>query len=414
MARVRGRAVREFLPRAQEPTKRTPERTDRIRETNRIRKTNRLRDDESGAGADGSSGERTDRAPPNVLGLLSRSARSAGHTVRAWARSASPCRRCTVQGVPHATISRVSRLPGRLQLISISLDGDPGVTITATCRRVLASLVATAAISPSPAGGQTRACTGGPPLPAYAHNDYANPHPLSDALELRYRGVEADVLLRGGELRVAHAASETRPGRNLEALYLRPLRTIVHQCGHVLAPSTPFLLNIELKERSRAGYDSLIALLQRYADLLEPPDPRLGVPPVEIILVGWYPLLGDSTPDPRLRLWRQQRITSLSPSPGPQSTIAVRLVSLDYGKTIGWSGRGPLPARAAGWLARLRAVKGEGPGRLARAYNVPIDPAVYRLLLEAGVDLIGTKRLVASREVLLTLGAAPGRPLPAK
>lgn len=281
-------------------------------------------------------------------------------------------------------------------------------------RRVLASLVATVAISPSPGGGQARACPAGPMLPAYAHNDYANPHPLSDALELGFRGVEADILLRGGELRVGHDASVTRPGRNLEALYLRPLRAIVRECGHVLAPSLPFLLNIELKERSRAGYDSLIALLQRYADLFEAPNSRLGVPPVEIILVGWYPPPGDSSPDARYRVWRQERITTLSPSSGSQSTTAVRLVSLDYGKTIGWPGRGPVPERAARWLARLRAAKGEGPGRLARAYNVPIDPAVYRLLLEAGVDLIGTKRLLASRQVLLALGAAPGVPLPAK
>jgi len=280
------------------------------------------------------------------------------------------------------------------------------VTITTTCRRVLASLVATAVISPCPAGGQTTACTLGPVLPAYAHNDYANPHPLYDALELGFRGVEADILLRGGELRVAHDASATRPGRNLEALYLRPLRAIVGQCGHVIAPSTPFLLNVELKERSRAGYDSLIALLERYTDLFETPPADPGGPPVEIILVGWYPPLADSTPDLWHQVWRQQHITTLSPDSGTQSTTAVRLVSLDYGKTIGWSGRGPLPERAASWLARLRAAKGEGPGRLARAYNVPIDPAVYRLLLEAGVDLIGTKRLLASRQVLLTLGAA--------
>jgi hypothetical protein len=168
-------------------------------------------------------------------------------------------------------------------------------------------------------------------------------------------------------------------------------------------------LNIELKERSRVGYDSLIALLQRYTDLFEPPTAHRGMPPVEMILVGWYPPLADSTPDLRHPLWRQQRITTLSPGSGSQSLTAVRLVSLDYGKTIGWSGRGPPPERAASWLARLRAAKGEGPGRLARAYNVPIDPAVYRLLLEAGVDLIGTKRLLASRQVLLTLSAAPPR-----
>jgi hypothetical protein len=278
--------------------------------------------------------------------------------------------------------------------------------ITTTYRPFLVGLVATAVISPSPAGAQAGACTRGPVLPAYAHNDYANPHPLYDALQLGFRGVEADILLRGGELRVAHDASAARPGRNLEALYLRPLRAIVLQCGHVLPSSTPFLLNVELKERSRASYDSLIALLERYTDLFESPTADRGGPPVEIILVGWYPPPADPTLDLRYPLWHQQRITTLSPGSGTRSTSAVRLVSLDYGKTIGWSGRGPLPERARSWLARLRAAKGERPGRLARAYNVPIDPAVYRLLLEAGVDLIGTKRLLASQEVLLALRAA--------
>jgi hypothetical protein len=156
--------------------------------------------------------------------------------------------------------------------------------------------------------------------------------------------VEADILLRGGELRVAHDAAATRPGRNLEALYLRPLRAIVQQCGHVLAPSTPFLLNIELKERSRAGYDSLLALLGRYADLFERPLHDPAGPPVEIILVGWHPPLADSTPDLQYRLWRQQRMTTLSPGSGSQTT-AVRLVSLDYGKTI-WA---PLDSGDDGW-----------------------------------------------------------------
>jgi hypothetical protein len=38
-----------------------------------------------------------------------------------------------------------------------------------------------------------------------------------------------------------------------------------------------------------------------------------------------------------------------------------------------------------------------------------VNPAVYRLLLEGGVDLIGTERLSDSREVLLTLGLAMRR-----
>jgi len=279
-------------------------------------------------------------------------------------------------------------------------------TIMITRSVVLVSVAAAAAIRPDFARAQIE-CTRSPVLPAYAHNDYENPHPLQDALKLGFRGVEADILLRGGELRVGHDAAETRAGRTLEAVYLRPLREIVQRCGHVLAGSTPFLLNIELKERSRATYDSLVNLLERYSDLFGSVTGGTVVPPVQVILVGWYPPLSDSIP-PLLehRLWRQQRITKLSAAAGTQSAAAVRLVSLDYGKTIAWSGHGPPPIQAARWLTRLRAAKDEGGNRLARVYNVPVDPAVYRLLLEGGVDLIGTKRLSDSHQVLLTLGLA--------
>jgi hypothetical protein len=56
------------------------------------------------------------------------------------------------------------------------------------------------------------ALAGGPPLtliPAYAHNDYQNARPLSDALDLGFRGVEVDYVLIDGELRVGHERSET-------------------------------------------------------------------------------------------------------------------------------------------------------------------------------------------------------------
>ena len=41
-------------------------------------------------------------------------------------------------------------------------------------------------------------------LPAYAHNDYINTRPLHDALSLGYKGVEADVFLVEGVLRLGH------------------------------------------------------------------------------------------------------------------------------------------------------------------------------------------------------------------
>jgi hypothetical protein len=254
------------------------------------------------------------------------------------------------------------------------------------------------------ASGAGDPCVRSPVLPAYAHNDYANPRPLHEALELGFRGVEADVLLRRGELRVGHDGGQTTPGRTLEALYLQPLRGIVLQCGRVLVGPIPFLLNVELKEPSLAAYDSLLAVVIRFADLVQPAGDIRNPPPVEIILVGWHPPLpGVATGRSRL-LWGQQRVTTRSPA-ATESTTAVRLVSLDYGKTIGWRGRGPVPTEAASWLAGLQAAKQSGPGRISRAYNVPVVEAVYRLLIEGGVDLVGTKHLRASQQMLLAIYA---------
>jgi hypothetical protein len=85
-------------------------------------------------------------------------------------------------------------------------------------------------------------------LPAYAHNDYYNSRPLFDALAYGYRGAEADLFRVGTELLVGHERSELRGSRTLVRLYLEPLRQRQRACGHVLSDSTPFLLNIEIKE----------------------------------------------------------------------------------------------------------------------------------------------------------------------
>jgi hypothetical protein len=61
--------------------------------------------------------------------------------------------------------------------------------------------------------------------------------------------------------------------------------------------------------------------------------------------------------------------------------------------------------RARQWLATLRVARDAAPDRLARVYNVPVEPSIYRLLLDAGVDLIGTKRLAASAQVLRNMKA---------
>ncbi len=243
-------------------------------------------------------------------------------------------------------------------------------------RGVLVALVVVA----QSAASQPLACPRGD-RPAYAHNDYLNARPLLDALETGLRGVEADVFLVNGILRVGHDRDQARTGARFDSLYLAPLRDIVERCGAVTADGQPFLLTVEIKEASDSTYAALLDALHPYRSLLVS-RPR---PAVNVVLVGWHPRSAPARRGPDSLLGIQHRITSTRPA-GPLDA-RVRLLSLDYGKTMGrWWVRSGGRRR---WMAALREAKRASPARLLRAHNVPTDARLHDELRAAGVDLIG-------------------------
>lgn len=233
-------------------------------------------------------------------------------------------------------------------------------------------------------------------LPAYAHNDYLNVRPLTDALALGYRGVEADVFLVDGVLQVAHDRRRARTSATFERTYIAPLDAWLSRCDTLTGDTTRFLLAVELKEPERAGYDTLVALLQRYPSVMRG---------VDVVLVGWSPEAAtlDSAP---LALRRQYRIRRPERLPASAQRHDVGLLSVDYGKTMGrWWARAATRRR---WLDALAAIDSAYPASRVRVHNVPVSAAVYRALRSAGVDLIGTKDLSASARVLESIST--GRP----
>ncbi len=234
-------------------------------------------------------------------------------------------------------------------------------------------------------------------LPAYSHNDYENARPLADAVSLGFRGVEADVFLVDGALRVGHDKRSARNGSTLEFLYLRPLQELIARCAPVPHSRVSFVLAIELKERSPAAYDSLLSVLARHEALLRATRSAAAQSPtLMIVLVGWHPrTLTDNTGVDSLLGWQERISRSSVPAP---LNARVQLHSIDYGKTIGrwWVTAG---ARRR-WLAAIRAAKDSAPHVLVRAHNVPLDANVYTQLFDAGVDMIGTKQLTKTAELL--------------
>ncbi|WP_156799100.1 hypothetical protein [Gemmatimonas aurantiaca] len=226
-------------------------------------------------------------------------------------------------------------------------------------------------------------------LSAYSHNDYERPHPLEDALALGFRGVEVDLFLVDGELRIGHDRRAARSGGTLDSVYLAPLAALVDRCGPWGAVvDRPFLLALEIKEQSPATYDALMAVLRRYRHLWVRDEAGGTRVALDVVLVGWHPPPNgtrvDSLPGIQYRLSRAEPVDAAVLDP------RVRLLSVDYGKTMGrWWRRSITRAR---WFDAIRASKAAVPDRLLRVHNVPQNADVYAALFAAGVDLIGTKQ----------------------
>ena len=265
-------------------------------------------------------------------------------------------------------------------------------SVTYVARLSLLSSAWLAAAAPSLAQS---ACPRGA-LPAYAHNDYINPSPLHDALALGFVGVEADVFLVNGVLRLGHERRAAERGTAFEAQYLEPLRSLVARCGSLTVSGRPFLLNVELKEKDPAAFDTLMVLLARYANMFTTVGREHDAPVIQVVLVGWSP--SDAVPGPSVAWGRQARLRRDDERALETTDPTVRLISLDYGKTMGrwWV----TPGKRKRWLATIRATRDAFPAQRIRAYDVPVKERVYRELLGAGVDLIGSVRLERSAQLL--------------
>jgi hypothetical protein len=234
-------------------------------------------------------------------------------------------------------------------------------------------------------------------LPAYAHNDYRNTRPLFDALSLGYRGVEADLFRTDTALLVGHDRKELSGVRSLVRLYLDPLRTRLRACGYILSDSTPFLLDVELKEKDPAAFQLLVDYLRAYAELFEARQIS-GAPPVRVALVGWWPAAGARPPWPS-DLGVQVIVDQRGRAQGDTAGVPVALVTIDYGRALRWAGHGPIPAPSRAALATARGLAA-ALGVPLRVHHAPVSANVYHWLLAEGVTLIGTTDLARTSELL--------------
>jgi hypothetical protein len=233
---------------------------------------------------------------------------------------------------------------------------------------------------------------------AHAHNDYAHPRPLEDALDHGFRSVEADVWLVDGALLVAHDLRDTRPGRTLQRLYLDRLRAFA-KAQSKEAPATtapPFTLMIDVKSEAMATWDALRDVLKVYADILTRFEGDRIHPNAITVVVSGNRAEAAVRAEPVRFAALDGRLPDLESNP---PVALVPLVSDNWTRHFTWRGTGSMPDDER---AKLRAIvtRAHAQGRRLRFWAAPDNPAGWKELSDASVDLINTDKLAELRKFL--------------
>jgi hypothetical protein len=232
---------------------------------------------------------------------------------------------------------------------------------------------------------------------AHAHNDYEHTRPLLDALEQGFGGVEADVYLVNGDLLVAHNRGDVRAERNLEKLYLAPLKKRFDEKKEILPGLKTLILLIDIKSEALETYQLLERQIEAYKPMLTEFDgDAIKTNAVTIILSGNRPRDYVAKQSKR---WVaiDGRLADLGEN-SPRSLIP--LISDNWGLHFGWTG-GKFPDDQQSKLKEIVA-KAHQQGRMLRFWAIPDRQEGWNLLHDANVDLINTDHLAELAAFLKT------------
>ena len=199
---------------------------------------------------------------------------------------------------------------------------------------------------------------------AHAHNDYYHKRPLLDALQHGFTSVEADVILKDGDLMVGHSRFELRENRTLTALYLAPLAKRVSENLHMLT---------------------------RYEN------GKIHLGAVTIIISGSRPVAEVAALKTRY-VFIDGRFADLQ---AKTRSDLVPLVSAPWNGTFSWQGYGDISAKE---LQRLRAIikAAHEQDKLVRFWAVPHSENLWQVFYNEGIDLINADDLPRLQKFLKT------------
>ncbi|GAB3258358.1 hypothetical protein GCM10027347_21590 [Larkinella harenae] len=226
----------------------------------------------------------------------------------------------------------------------------------------------------------------------HSHNDYEKPEPLTAAIRHRAGSIEADVYLVDGKLLVAHDKSQTRPGRTLDSLYLKPIAALFGQHKNRYSAGSvsddrkyTFQLLIDVKDN---GVEAIKELEKAVAPYRTCFDRNMNPMAIQLVISGNRPPIANWIDYPPYILF-DGRPSELYDD---ETIKHVALFSDAFQSYSRWNGEGELSDRDRETLKRFikRAHNQDKP---IRFWGAPDNPNAWKQLDKIGVDFINTDKV---------------------
>jgi len=233
----------------------------------------------------------------------------------------------------------------------------------------------------------TALCTAGAQVKIHAHNDYAKPLPLFDALQHHSFSIEVDIFLVKGQLLVGHTLKETTKKKTLNSLYINPIISLFkkHQ-GSVSADSSyKTSLVIDIKQNGTEVLKELVRVFQPLGAYF---DRSVNPHAVQLIFSGDRGPISEWKNYPAYFYFDGRPFEEYD-----QDAIdKIAMVSDNYYKYLNRNNNGD--------IAKLSEVikKAHDWNKPFRFWGSPDTETVWKLLKLSGADIINTDKVKECRE----------------
>lgn len=219
---------------------------------------------------------------------------------------------------------------------------------------------------------------------AHSHNDYAQKHFFSEAYNVGFGSMEADIYLVDGQLLVAHNKKDIDKTRTLAAMYLAPLAQKVRQNkGYPYKNHQDQLeLLIDLKDaKDSPAYSKAVQLIESYKSLASSRHLRFtftgNIPSDQKVAGATGAFYFDGVPGRSYSASALKRIYMLSDN---------------FAHYSSWNGTGSINTKD--YQKLLKTVEtAHKAGKKIRFWNAPDNPAAWKLMEKLGVDYINTDQI---------------------